>query len=263
MGNTDIFAVAPIRCFKESKKIGDATGFFYGDNSGIYFITCRHVLIDEDEDYYPDELHLFLHKKDNIKKGEWLRVPLYDTDGKNMWLEHPNGSEIDVVALPIEFMINHNLCSKYFVSGFDSIDMHIPNFDHSRRFGLTEIDLSIGEDLLVIGYPLGIGDRINKFPIARNATLASVYDEPFEGKPRFLIDSRLHRGTSGSPVLTKTIDPNRITSTSAIIPRRFFLGVHSETLDIPDREETDEILGLNFVWYGYLIIEIIHGRIIF
>jgi len=257
MSNADIFAVAPIRCFEANTEIGQATGFFY-DYDQRYFITNRHVVIDENEDYYPDELRLLLHKKDNIKQNEIFSIPLYDTYGNNLWLEHPEGSEVDVVALPIDWRNSNKLRSQYYVISFSLTDTYFPNIEHQKRFGFSEIDLAIGEDLLVIGYPLGFRDTINNFPIARNATLASVFDVPFEGKLGFLIDSRLHKGTSGSPVLTKTIESNRIINpTSAITPRRFLLGVHSETLDILDRDETDEPLGLNFVWYGRLIIEII------
>jgi S1-C subfamily serine protease len=246
--NADIYAVAPIRCFKKEEEIGQATGFFCLFN-WPYFITNRHVVIDEGEEFYPDELRLLLHKRDNTRRNEMLSLPLYDANGKKLWLEHPlHGNEVDVIAIPIDP---------------EKLDRYALKYFSTRDFGLS-IDLSIGDDVLVIGYPLGFRDTVHNYPIVRNATIASVYPAPFEGKPRFLIDSRLHRGTSGSPVLTKPTDIIRTTDGSVAyqpgLLRRYFLGIHSETLDIPDRDpQIDEPLGLNFVWYAGLIPEIIKG----
>jgi hypothetical protein len=245
--NQDIFAVSPIRCFKENKEIGQATGFFYYFNS-LYIITNRHVIIDENDDYYPDELRLHLHKIDNINQSRIFSVPLYDTSGDKLWLEHPQyGGEVDVIALPID---RDRLNSQYFIKSFGVHD-NIP----------SNIDISIGEDVLVIGYPLGFRDTINNLPIARNATIASVYQVPFEGKPGFLIDSRLHRGTSGSPVSTKPMGIRYTTDGSMNFGGRprFFLGVHSETVNTLERDpDEDEPLGLNFVWNANLIPELIN-----
>jgi hypothetical protein len=247
----DVFTVASIRCFRENKEIGQATGFFYYFN-GLYLITNRHVLIDEKEDYYPDEIKLLLHKKDNVKRSKVLPISIYNAEGGKNWLEHPKfGEKIDVIALPINA---EKLGADFYCKSFCMHD-NIP----------SDIDLSIGDDVLALGYPLGFRDTIHNLPIARNATVASVYPIPFEEKPGFLIDSRLHSGTSGSPVLTKLMDSIRTTDGSFVRlfdeTRRFFLGVHSETLDVLDRDpDKDEPLGLNFVWFAYLIPEIIRGR---
>jgi len=248
--NLDIFAVAPVKCFRGSEEIDQATGFFYRFN-GLYFITNRHVIIDEQDEFYPDEIRLSLHKKDNMRRNGTVTLPLYDINRERLWLEHPTyGSEVDVVALPIDPNILDQYAVRYFCNG---------------DFASDSIDLSIGDDVLVIGYPLGFRDSINNFPIVRNATIASVYTVPFEGKPRFLIDSRLHRGTSGSPVLTKPTDTIRTTDGSVMQQpgslRRFFLGIHSETFDVPDRDPAlDEPIGLNYVWYAGLIFEIVRPR---
>ena len=93
-------------------------------------------------------------------------------------------------------------------------------------------------DLIVVGYPLGLYDSMHNTPIIRSATIAIVYPLPFEGKDYFLIDSRLHKGTSGSPVILK--------------PQDNLVGIHSGQLE----EDTN----LNIVWYAELIPEIICGK---
>ena len=165
-----------------------------------------------------------------------------------MWLEHTiRGTEIDVVAIPLDRV---QVESRFFVRAFQTSD-HIPQ----------NVDISIGEDVMVIGYPLGFHDALHNLPIVRNAIISSVYPAPFQGNPIILIDSRLHRGTSGSPVLTKPSQMIRYTDGSTAIlggPKSFLVGVHSATFDIPGRDPNqDEPLGLNIVWFASLIPEII------
>ena len=94
--------------------------------------------------------------------------------------------------------------------------------------------VSIGDDLLVIGYPLGIRDTKHKTPIIRSAIMASVYPLPFDGMPYFLIDSFLHEGTSGSPVLLKPSTVNRYINRGAELNldrissfEKKLIGIHS------------------------------------
>jgi hypothetical protein len=97
-------------------------------------------------------------------------------------------------------------------------------------------------------------------PVIRSGTLASAYQVPFQGKPHFLIDARLHKGTSGSPVITKlknlleTIGPGKVAGTL----RSVLLGVNTSTWALPKDEELDEELdeeplGLNAVVFGSIV----------
>lgn len=241
--------VASVHCFKEERQLATATGFFYLHDDKLYFITNRHVIIQEESSYFPDGVQLKLHiNPQDIRQNKVLKLPLYDHANKPLWLEHPVGAkEIDVVALPMDSEL---VKSRFFVRAL-SITDQIPE----------NIEISIGEDVLVLGYPLGFHDTLHNLPIIRNATIASVYPVPFEGNPIILIDSRLHRGTSGSPVLTKPTQMVRRAdgSTSLITkPVSFLLGVHSAAVDILGRDsEQDEPLGLNAVWFASLIPEII------
>ena len=250
MAISDLTAtVAPVHCFREGHQQATASGFFYADGDRLYFMTNRHVLIKEEDKYFPDELQLRLHTNPNdIRKNDIFSVRLYSDVGKPLWLEHPvGGKEIDVVAVPLD---SEQVRSKFFVKAFDAAN-HIPQ----------DVDISVGEDVLVLGYPMGFHDTLHNLPVVRNAILASVYPVPFEGKPIVLIDSRLHRGTSGSPVLTKPAQMIRRTDGSTSIlnqPVIFLVGIHSATVDVLNRDpDQDEPLGLNAVWFASLIPQII------
>lgn len=66
------FAVARLTTHAiEDTKVSDtqcssATGFFYVNTKGkLFLITNRHVVIDENKNYYPDILILYLHIDNN------------------------------------------------------------------------------------------------------------------------------------------------------------------------------------------------------
>ncbi len=244
-----IATVSHIRCFKEGEQQAVASGFFYSDSDRLFLITNRHVVIKEDEDYCPDEIRLRLHLTSNdIRQNDDFSLSLYNSSGNPIWLEHINKEvKIDVVALPLDREL---IRTRFFIKSFSSSNL-IP----------SDVEIGIGEDILVMGYPMGFYDIVHNLPIIRSATLASIYPVPFSGRPIVLIDSRLHRGTSGSPVLTKPTQMLRRKdgSTSMLTgPISFLLGVHSASVDIRDRDpQQDEPLGLSVVWFANLIAEII------
>ncbi len=256
----EVFAVSPVR-FKKNGKIGEgsASGFFYKHQDKLYFITNRHVVIDEEAGFSPDELDLNLHiDPNNLIKTDKFSIPLMEGKRK-LWLEHQpvDGEEVDVVAVPVKEDI-----SRFHIAPFNINDL-LP----TGRY------VSIGDDLLVVGYPLGIRDTMHKTPVIRSAIMASIYPLPFDGKPYFLIDSFLHGGTSGSPVLLKPSSTVRFID-GHVAPnldkwgsyKRYLLGIHSGSF-IPSNWKPCKVeiedngicprLGLNKVWFASLILEII------
>ena len=101
----EIFAVSPVK-IKRKGKIEDssASGFFYNHRDKFYFITNRHVVIDEGAEFFPYKLDLNLHTDESdLTKSEKFSIPLKEGE-RNLWLEHQpvNGDNVDVVAVPVE-----------------------------------------------------------------------------------------------------------------------------------------------------------------
>jgi len=72
----------------------------------------------------------------------------------------------------------------------------------------SEIDIPIDknklntlEDVLMIGYPIGLIDEINKLPLIRKGITASNILKDWNGRSEFLVDLACFPGSSGSPVL--------------------------------------------------------------
>jgi hypothetical protein len=246
------FSVAQLECFKGNELIARATGFFYAADGDVYLVTNRHVVLDEKAGHRPDKLKLRLHTDaSDIRKNGVYVVALYDRAGRPCWLEHPAyGAAVDVVAIPLN---SSRLRSEFVVTPFGP-EKHIPE----------EVVIQVGEDVVVIGYPLGLHDVEYNLPLVGRGTLASFYPIPFEGHPYFLMECRLHAGCSGSPVLTKpggVVQTRGATLNLYLSPGIYLLGVSSARVEKAPKRGGEEALGLNAVWFTYLIPEIIsQGR---
>jgi len=196
----EVLTVSRIRYVKEGHLIDaaedSASGFFYEHNDSYYFITNLHVVKDDSDGHFPTELVLDLHPNDSSTKRPY-HLSLYDDQNRPSWLIHRDrGEDVDIVALKV----NENFVESQYV---------IKSFNEHSILNLTPF---LGQNLLVIGYPLGHYDIINNIPIIRDATVSSVSDISTKNKPFFVIDSKLQEGMSGSPITTKP--PNSARSCS-------------------------------------------------
>jgi len=231
-------AVTPIVTWSGKSLSARATGFFYERRAVLYLITNRHVVIKEDEGYFPDKATLQLHGTDGRVSCPY-EVAFYDEEGHRLWKEHPR-SGVDVVALPIS--------DPHFRTAF-----FVRFFSH-QNFVPREMIVRTGEDLVIVGYPHGFYDEKNNLPITRAGALASVYGVPFRGNPYMLIDALLYPGDSGSPVVLKR-SPWRQTDQGTVhgmYSGPFLVGVFSGTVK--------GLPSLSAVWFASLIEEVIDGR---
>ena len=221
------------------------SGFFYSNRGITYYITNRHMVAPDDADH-PDCISLALHTDaNNLRLNKDVFVDLYDASGCPVWKVHPSlTNTVDVVAIPL---------TPDHLQGSVIIPMS------QKDCVPDDIVLNLGQELMVIGFPKGIGDHLNNLPIARNASLASAYPVPFRGRPFVLVDARLHEGTSGSPVLTKPMNLARRTDGSTILSAGgtvYLVGIHSASLVVEvagDEKQYDDPLGLNCCWLASLL----------
>jgi hypothetical protein len=244
----------PIRVFCEDTQLGTATGFFFATENErrLFLITNRHVVIAEPQPQqgrqqsggqYPDRLVLKLHTNPkDLKQSEDYVVQLYrptESTSKDRPKKERLWREIDKTTDVVAIELNTTDFQKYSIAKFMQKDL-LP----------SDIHLGLGDSLVVIGYPLGFSDQVFNLPIAREATVASVFPIPFEGNRYFLVDARLHPGTSGSPVITRpTSVYTRGGQLMSSNPPVFYLvGINSA--GAPE-------LNLNTVWFADIILELI------
>ncbi len=237
MLDTMYLHVAQIVTFANGNALTNATGFFYLHQKFLYLVTARHVVLNEAVQHRPDRLQVSLHSDPNdLRQCGDLSIPLY-VDGVPQWYQHPE-FDADVAAVAIN---DPTVLNSYFLTPFGPDDIMNSNEG-----------MPLGQDVLILGFPLGFHDTLNNLPIVRSATIASSFAHPFKGEPYFLTDARLHRGMSGSPVIFFPESGDEHTGEWRL------LGIHTSALDVSNRDPAqDERLALNTTWYASLIPEML------
>lgn len=179
--------------------LGTGTGFVFnfqpeGIPSNAYFpclVTNSHVIINEKSEKANTGKFTF-HRKEKDKdepclKGNFIPTECKENFGEN-WILHPD-INIDLCILPLNFFNEEN--QPFFIG----IDKHDLPTDKQLK------ELSAAEEILMVGYPNGLWDETNNFPILRKGIAASHPAFDLNSKPEFLIDIASFHGSSGSPVL--------------------------------------------------------------
>ena len=199
-------------------ELGSGTGFFFRKDDKLYVITNRHVIISEEEHTYPEFIKLKIHNdNNNLQSTREISIDLYN-GSKPQWLEHPKGGSMDIVALDITSFIESTDIIFAFQKEF------FPNKD---------IVIDPSSVVAVCGYPLGFYDRRNNLPIIRRGSIASSYWQEFNGEQKFLLDSILHEGMSGSPVVLLPTGMERSWNGSlrmGVISPPYLLGIHTGSI---------------------------------
>src|SRR5690606_39037229 len=111
----------------------------------------------------PDSLQIQVHdNRDDLTSHGKLTVPVLDPQGNPLWREHPTlAQNADVVAVPIN---DPHIIANWHVDTFGPDDL------------LDEMQaLPLGQEVIIIGFPLGFEDTLHRLPMIRSATIASVY----------------------------------------------------------------------------------------
>lgn len=225
-----------IATFDGSRLLTKASGFFFARDERLYLVTSRHVLIDEPSEHRPDRIEIELHVDDvNLTQSVAFSVLLY-RDGKSVWHQgKDSGGEIDVAVIELDRAA-------------------LPPSANLRAFVPANLqasldDIEVGASLLIVGFPLSFHDTLHHLPVVRQAVIASAFGVRFQGEGYFLTDARMHRGTSGAPVVMRAAARG-----GTELPWKL-LGVHSGRLDMRTRDrQEDESLGLNSAWYADILM---------
>ncbi|MFG6485645.1 CrpP-related protein [Roseateles sp. BYS78W] len=237
-----LFGVTRVLTFSGNTALTAASGFFFERDGRLYLVTSRHVLFDAPTQHAPDRIEIELHTDaSDLTQVSRLSILLH-RDGVAVWRQaQDSGGEIDVALLEIDRAAMPTHCV---VCAFGPQHLAV-------GFDLFEV----GDRLAIPAFPLGFFDTVHHLPVVRQASVASCYGIRFQGLGYFLTDGRMHRGCSGSPVLTR-VDP-----ATPARPRWCLLGVHSSRMDMATRDAVlDESLGLNCAWYADVLMTLTTGE---
>lgn len=233
-----LLAVTRVSTSSGQMPLTNATGFFFERADRLFLATSRHVVLDEASQHRPDRLEIELHvDPKNIGKVIRWSIPLYDGN-QPLWRQGvDSGGSVDIVAVEIH---RSALPETILLSAFTPAHL------------VAELDqIEVGNPVLIVGFPLGFHDNLHHLAVARQAVIASAFGIRFQGQGYFLTDARMHRGTSGAPVVARMTTER---SGRGDFPW-MLLGVHASRMDVSHRDiHEDERLDLNCAWYADVLL---------
>ncbi|MCJ7772414.1 MAG: serine protease, partial [Desulfobacterales bacterium] len=121
-------------------------------------------------------------------------VILRKEDGTDMCVGHPN-EKVDVAVMEVTpYVVENETIRGGYKVGF------IRESRFSTKETIKETSLTIGDRIVVLGYPLNMLEGSTAVALARGGTIATPADRDYRKSPVFLIDCSTIRGSSGSPV---------------------------------------------------------------
>ncbi len=176
------------------------TGFMYGYPTGqlndrgsatywTFLVTNRHVVAKA------SERGATLHARFNRPTGAVSRtypLPLKEPDGSVSWTTHKE-ADIAVLQLNADRLQADGIEFFFFPS-----DVHAFTVEQLRK-----IDVSEGDGVFVLGFPLGQAGDERNYAIVRQGVIARARDWIRGDANTFLIDASVFPGNSGGPVLLK------------------------------------------------------------
>jgi len=235
-----LLAVTRVSTYLGAQNLTCATGFFFENDARLYLVTNRHVVCDEASAHLPDRVEIELHvDAANVSCAKQFSIPLY-RDGLALWRQvQDSGGIVDVVALELDRA---------------AMPESLPVQAFTPAHLVKDLDvIEVGMPVVIVGFPLGFHDTFHHLPVARQAVISSAFGIRFQGNGYFLTDARMHRGTSGAPVVAR-VDKDR--SGREGLPW-ILLGVHASRMDVDNRDvEQDERLDLNCAWYADALLRL-------
>jgi len=236
----------------ENERGETGTGFLVSrrvDEKGqkLFLVSNKHVIgKDREERIAGKSIRIRLNVKENESViGKEIKMPL-EVKGDKTWREHQD-EDIDVLALNVTpILITFPQIEKKWVeySMFATIDL------------LQRMDVTMGEDVMVIGYPTGIRHRTTNFPLLRSGIIATRIGEQLEDNVKdpkegwrkrilrgFLVDGGTIPGSSGSPVVLKPVIGRKVKNDIILgLSVPILLGIIAESRYAPIRTEGGDFL---------------------
>jgi hypothetical protein len=176
----------------------------------VFLVTNKHVLNDDPklrETAKDITLHLNIKDVNNVISSREAEFPTQIGKSKS-YREHPS-RDVDVIAFDITPPLKEYPVIQYQSVSYNTL---------ATKTLLEERDINIGDEVLIIGYPIGLKHKTTNFPLVRSGMISTQIGEELEDEKRekdgtirkrtlrgFLMDGAIIPGSSGSPVVQKPL----------------------------------------------------------
>lgn len=210
------------------------------DQGRVFLVTNKHV-VHRDPALRKTVGHIVCHFNTKNPDGSIGKaagqVQFKLADGSVRYREHPD-PDTDVAAVDVTDIINLNPNLEKRWAGYQ---------DFAEVAKREELDITVGEEIMTVGYPLGLRQGDTNFPLVRQGVLATKIGYPIKDKVidaagavrdrtlrAFLIDGATIPGSSGSPVVLKPVIGRQVKSTILMgTAQPVLLGIVAETKYAP------------------------------
>ena len=150
-------------------------------------ITARHVLA-----HMPGD-RVKVGFRAQSPDGRWTYAPvnvrIRDAEGDPLWTSHPT-QDVAVIGLPAGVT----------ASG-------LPARELPGERALETLGVKPGDEMMVLGFPIGFASNSAGFPILRSGRVASYPLSPADRYPTYMVDFNVFSGNSGGPVYAAAPKP--------------------------------------------------------
>lgn len=190
---------------KEIERTGElmcatATGFLYGypisgkrDDAKagyrLWLVTCKHVI--ESARYSGSEDIMVRMNKSTHHGMQTFKIPLQKGLGPE-WTLHPR-ADVAVIATSWSDLESKGVQWETFAARLNSLSQ-----EEAASAGTSE-----GDEVFILGFPIGWRRGRQDYPIVRHGVLAQVQGWLNKEHDTFLVDGSGFPGNSGGPVISK------------------------------------------------------------
>lgn len=185
---------------------------------GTGFLVAREIAPDQGQILLVTNKHV-IHKDEAMRRQAsriTITANITEPDGKirrkefplpmagRPWGEHVD-ADVDVLVIEVtDLILAHPEMHRKWAMYGDFADQKV----------LEEQEITIGEEVFIIGYPLGLSQGESCFPLVRQGVIATrigenVREVKADGSvtvlPAFRVDGGIVPGSSGSPVVLKPV----------------------------------------------------------
>ncbi|MDA7857939.1 hypothetical protein N9A72_00415 [bacterium] len=246
-----------------SKKMKYGSGFLITKASDTFFITSKH-LIPSTNDFKSFSIRISVVKNNEMPKVNIIEIPIFEDDNSyfSYVKMHPD-KNVDVAAIDVTKFIKER----------DIKDKLLSERNFGTKNKLKAENITIGDEIFLLGYPQYFFDKRNNFPILRQGVIATFLQDGYVfndisrkkyGLPSklngFLIDANVFSGSSGSQVILKPqlglVKPDGSISFGAKKRTPYLLGIVSKSIPTDELGRLER-MGLGIVYSIETIQEVI------